>query len=60
VDHHDINQSLVDISRQTLRRWSFHRPAGQTAIAIISFDQAPSFTALALDERFAGFVLRVQ
>ena len=60
VDHHDIDQALIDISQQTLQRRSLHRPAGQTAIVISGLDQAPSFTGLALDERFAGLALRMQ
>ena len=55
-----VDRSLVDISQQTLERRSFHGPAGQTAVIVCGLDQAPSFPSLALDERFAGFALRLQ
>ncbi|HKM99750.1 MAG TPA: hypothetical protein VJX23_04495 [Candidatus Binataceae bacterium] len=58
VDDHDIDQPLINVSQQTLQCWPLHRSAGQAAIVISGLDQTPSFTDLALDERFARLALR--
>jgi hypothetical protein len=60
VDHHDIDQALIDVTKQTLQRWSFHRSTRQTAVVVSGLDQTPSFTSLALDERFARLALCLQ
>ncbi len=60
VDHHDIDQSLIDVSQQTLQCRSFHGSTRQTAVVVGGLDQTPSFASLALDERFARLALCVQ
>src|SRR6202035_158287 len=60
VDHHHINQALIDVTKHTLQCWAFHRSTRQTAVVVRGLDQTPSFASLALDERFARLALCLQ
>jgi hypothetical protein len=51
---------VVDISKQMLQGWSFHRPTRQTAVVVGGLDQTPAFTCLASDERFARLALGLE
>ena len=60
VDHHDLDQTPIDISQQALQCGSFHGATRQTAVVVRGLEQTPSFTGLALDECFARLALGVQ
>src|SRR5712671_4757193 len=57
--HMPLRLEAAILSRMLQRR-SFHRAARQTTIVISSFDQTPSLTGLAPDERLAGLALGLQ
>ena len=41
VDHHHIDQALVDVTKHTLQCWAFHRSTRQTAVVVRGLDQTP-------------------
>ena len=60
VDHHHIDQPVLDILHQPLQAGPFQRAAGQAAVVILIADQHPALGSLAGHERLAGLALGVQ
>ena len=60
VDHHHIDQPVLDILQQPLQAGPFQRAAREAAVVILIADQHPAFGALAGHERLAGLALGVQ
>ena len=60
VDHNHIDQSLVEISHQSLQGGTFHRSAREAAVVVSGFDQPPAFAGLAPDESFTCLALCMQ
>ena len=60
VDHHDIDQPVLDVLHQPLQAGAFQRSAGDAAVVILIADQHPAFGSLAGDVRLAGLTLGVE
>src|ERR1700730_4914136 len=60
VDDHRIEAPRRDVGGQPLKRGPVHRRAGEPAIVISRAQAHPAFVPLAVDERLAGFALRLQ
>ena len=60
VDHHDIDQPLLDVGEQPLQCRALQRAAGEAAIIVGVADQRPALGALAGDISLAGLALGVE
>lgn len=60
VDHDHINASPVDVVKQLLEPWPFHRPAREAAVVVLLFNQLPALVLLALDVIDARFALGIE
>jgi hypothetical protein len=58
-DHH-VDQPLLYVGEQPLRRRALQRAPGEAAVIVGLADQRPAFRTLAGDIGLAGFALRVQ
>src|SRR5437879_4018685 len=60
VDDHRIDAPRRDVGEQPLQSGPIHCRAGEPAIVIRRAQADPAFVPLAVDERLAGFALRLQ
>ena len=60
VDHHHVDQSVLDVGQQPLQGRAVQRAAGDAAVVILVADQHPAFRALAGDIGLAGLALGVE
>ncbi len=60
VDHHHVDQTVLDVLQQPLQSGAFQRAAGDAAVVILIANQHPALGALAGDVRLAGLSLGVQ
>ncbi|MEI2707375.1 MAG: hypothetical protein V9E89_19545 [Ilumatobacteraceae bacterium] len=57
VDHHHIDQPVLDVSHEPLQAGAFQRAARDAAVVVLIADQHPALGPLAGDECLAGFAL---
>jgi len=60
IDQDHIDELVTNVGQQALQCQAFHAAAREPAVVISSLYQAPTFTGLALDERFARVSLRME
>src|SRR5208337_352960 len=60
IDHDHIDELVTNVGQQALQSRTFHAAAREAAIIIGGLDQSPALARLTLDERLAGFALRMQ
>ena len=60
VDHHHIDQPVLDVGHQPLQSGAFQRPARNPTVVVLIPDQHPALRALAGDVGLAGFPLGVE
>jgi hypothetical protein len=60
IYHHHFDEPLADIAEQALERRALRARAREPAVIVMSLDQPPPLTRLALDERLARFALGVE
>ena len=60
VDHHHVDQPILDVLQQPLQAGPFKRAARDAAIVILIADQHPPFRPLTGDVGFACLALGVQ
>ena len=60
VDHHDVNQPLLDVGEELLQTGPLQRAAGEAAVVVGVADQRPSLRALAGNVGLAGLALGLQ
>ena len=60
VDHHHVDQPILDVLQQAFQAGAFQRPARDAAVVILIADQHPALGPLACDERLARLSLSVE
>jgi hypothetical protein len=60
VDHHHVDQPVLDILQQPFQAGAFQRAAGDAAVVILIADEHPTLGPLAGDVRLAGLALSVE
>jgi hypothetical protein len=60
VDHHHVDQPVLDVLQQPLQAGALQRAARDAAVVILIADQHPALGPLAGDVRLAGLALGVQ
>src|ERR1700741_5303747 len=60
VPHHHFDETLADIAEQVLERRALHARARDPTVVVMSPDQPPPLTRLALDKCLACLALGVE
>jgi hypothetical protein len=60
VDHHHVDQPVLDVGQQPLQRRALQRAAGDAAVVVAVAHQHPALGALAGDVGLAGLALGVE
>lgn len=60
VDHHHVDEPVLDVRHQPLEPGPFQRATGDAAVVILVAHQYPALGALAGDVGFAGLALGVE